>query len=87
MKLGRMMYNDNVQVPFEDEMNRSGRTHTSPIRNVQIAISEAKFVNLLQISFYYFVDNSETWATLLRMNTYLNQPLRTKVDDNLIIDY
>ena len=26
MKLGRMMYNDKVQVPFEDELNRFIRT-------------------------------------------------------------
>ena len=38
MKLGRMVYNDKIQVPFEDEMNRCGRTHTSPIKNVKIAI-------------------------------------------------
>ena len=31
MKLGRMMYNDKRQFPFKDEINRSGRTQTSPI--------------------------------------------------------
>ena len=31
MKLSRMMYNNKGQIPFEDEMNRSGRTHTSQI--------------------------------------------------------
>ena len=39
MKLGRMMYNDKVQDPFEDGMNRSGRTHTPSIWNIKIAIS------------------------------------------------
>ena len=39
IKLGRMTYNDRIQVPFEDGMNRSGRTHTSPIWNIEIAIS------------------------------------------------
>ena len=34
-----MMYNDKRQVPFEDEMNRSGRTHTSSIWNIKIDIS------------------------------------------------
>ena len=40
MKLGRMMYNyKRRQVPFKNGMNRFGRTHTSPIWNVEIAIS------------------------------------------------
>ena len=29
MKLGRMMYNDKISVPFEDEMNRSIRTEVT----------------------------------------------------------
>ena len=29
MKLGRMMYNDKVQVPFEDELNRFIRTEVT----------------------------------------------------------
>ena len=38
MKLGRMMYNNKGKVLIEDEMNWSGRTHTSSISNVKIAI-------------------------------------------------
>ena len=29
MKLGRMMYNDKISVPFEDEINRSIRTEVT----------------------------------------------------------
>ena len=29
MKLGRMMYNDKVQVPFEDELNRFIKTEVT----------------------------------------------------------
>ena len=29
MKLDRMMYNDKISVPFEDEMNRSIRTEVT----------------------------------------------------------
>ena len=38
MKLGRMMYYDKIQVPFEDEINRINRTQTSPKRVVKIDI-------------------------------------------------
>ena len=38
MKLGRMMNNDKRQSPFEDGINRSGRTQTSSISNVKIAL-------------------------------------------------
>ena len=38
MKLSRMVNYDIRQDPFEDGMNQSGRTHTSPIWNVKIAI-------------------------------------------------
>ena len=31
MKLGRMMYNDNISVPFADRINRLSKTHTSAI--------------------------------------------------------
>ena len=39
MKLGMMMYNDNISIPFENGINRLSRTHTSAILNVKIAIS------------------------------------------------
>ena len=39
MKLGRMMYNENISVPFKDEINWFGRTHTLAIWNVKIALS------------------------------------------------
>ena len=38
MKFGRMMYYEKIQVPFEDEINRIDRTHTSPKRVVKIDI-------------------------------------------------
>ena len=40
MKFGRMMYNDIISVPFEDEINRVDRTQTSPKRVVKIDIKE-----------------------------------------------
>ena len=39
MKLGRMMYNENISAPFKDEINWFGRTHTLAIWNVKIALS------------------------------------------------
>ena len=38
-KLGRMMYNNKRQIPFNDEINRFKKTHISPIQNVKIVIS------------------------------------------------
>ena len=43
MKLGRMMYNDNISLPFEDEINRIDRTQTSPKRVIKIDI-KATFI-------------------------------------------
>ena len=39
MKLGRMMYNENISVPFKDEINWFGRTHTLAIWDVKIVLS------------------------------------------------
>ena len=39
MKLSRMMYNNNISVSFEDEMNQFGRMHTSLIWNYKVAVS------------------------------------------------
>ena len=36
MKLGRMVYDDKISVPFEDEINRLVEEHTSPKRMVKI---------------------------------------------------
>ena len=36
MKLGRVMYNGNISVPFEDGKNRLGRTQTSAKRVLKI---------------------------------------------------
>ena len=33
-------YNNKKQVPLANEMNRSTRIHTSPISNVEIAVSQ-----------------------------------------------
>ena len=35
MKLGRMVYDDKISVPFEDEINRSVEEHTLPKRMVK----------------------------------------------------
>ena len=39
MKFGRMMHNHNISIHFEDDINRCGRSDTSPIGNVKMAIS------------------------------------------------
>ena len=39
MKLGRMMYNENISVPLKDEINWFGRTHTLAIWDVKIVLS------------------------------------------------
>ena len=39
MKLGRMMYKENISVPFKDEINWFGRTHTLAIWDVKIVLS------------------------------------------------
>ena len=39
MKLGRMIYNENISVPFKDEINWFGRTHTLAIWDVKIVLS------------------------------------------------
>ena len=69
MKLGRMMHNHKRQVPFEDGMNRFGRTHTSPIWNVEIAIFLTKcsgeFVKTSQNGmFYHLMYNLWIWEIL-----------------------
>ena len=65
MKFGRMVYNHKRQVPFEGEMNRFDRTHTSPIWNVKIAISYKvlrRFVKTTQNGmFYQLIHFSGIW--------------------------
>ena len=39
MQFGMMIYNNKRQIPFEDEKNRFGGMHTSPIRKFKITIS------------------------------------------------
>ena len=48
IKLGRMMYNDKLQVPIEDGINQTGKIHTSSILNIEIAI----YYKILVISLF-----------------------------------
>ena len=54
MKLGRMVYDDKISVPFEDEINRLVEEHTLPKRMVKIDIKPT-YLAISQKVFYSVV--------------------------------
>ena len=54
MKLGRMVYDDKISVPFEDEINRLVEEHTLPKRMVKIDIKPTYLAISQKISIQLF---------------------------------
>ena len=57
MKLGRMMYNDKRQlIPFENEMNRTGRMQTSPIFCLKVCpFITREIVDRFRCGFFHWI--------------------------------